>query len=322
MNPNPYIRPNLPGEAPEPRGRALLASWVAVLDELARLPAPSAGEAFRRVALAGKVARTDPATRSLDDHRLIALATSACDATGWQDRLARHVDHGTGDVVTLLDELDDMELVSAAATRVGLPTPLPNPDACVGRLVDELGGVPEVTDHARAIGITLRPDLPETDPVLARTAEKFVALLDVAEAELLDEVPLPPLRLPSAGPAPTPPPKPGRIPALRGEFAFKAGTPPTELPPVPPYQWRGPGGERAMLAVPRMPPPDRTLALVISPVDCQRGKPVLLGGLRGVVNENGVAKFNWDDVVAIGAKIEDLFVGSGAVWECLTRGDA
>jgi hypothetical protein len=167
------------------------------------------------------------------------------------------------------------------------------------------------------VGATLRLGLPTTDPLLARTTEKFVALLDIAESMQDAEAELPPLLLPAAEP-PTTSIVPGRIPELRGEFAFKAGTAPSEHPPVPPYEWRSPDGREAVLAVPRVPSANRTLTLVIARADDLIGKPVLLGGLRGVVAEGGIVTFDWDDVAAIGSKVEYLVVGSGKPWPCLT----
>jgi hypothetical protein len=38
---------------------------------------------------------------------------------------------------------------------------------------------------------------------------------------------------------------------------------------------------------------------------------VLLGGQCGEVDGDGVARFDWNDVAAVGALVEDLVVGSG-----------
>jgi hypothetical protein len=59
---------------------------------------------------------------------------------------------------------------------------------------------------------------------------------------------------------------------------------------------------------------------VIARADDLIGKSVLLGGLRGVVAEGGIVTFDWDDVAAIGAKVEHLVVGSGKPWPCVTPG--
>src|SRR5439155_24624099 len=101
-------------------------------------------------------------------------------------------------------------------------------------------------------------------------------------------------------------------------LASKAGTG-GPLPPVPPLEWRSPDRQRtAVLAVPRVPPDHRRLYLVITPADDLTGKPVLLGGLRAVVEAGGRVGFDWDDVVAIGAMVDHLQVGGRVAWTCLS----
>lgn len=317
MNLNPYVRPELPGGGHAAQGAELLAAWVAERDVLAKTADPNPEQSYQLVALAGKVARADSTANVIEARETIARALSACDIAAWQCRMSFSGRDCKGNAVALIDELDNLELVFATAERAGLavrPTAL---DAGVRQLIDELGQLPEATDHAREVGATLRPDLPATDPLLARTTEKFVALLDIAEAMQEAETDLPPLRL-RATELPTTPIVPGRIPELRGEFAFKAGTAAPELPPVPPYEWRSPDGREAVLAVPRVPSTNRTLSLVIARADDLIGRPVLLGGLRGVVAEGGIVTFDWDDVAAIGSKVEYLVVGSGKPWSCVT----
>ena len=133
-----------------------------------------------------------------------------------------------------------------------------------------------------------------------------------------DGGPLLPLYLPRlAGAFAGPAARPNRVPALPTPLAFRAGTDPPALPAVPPYLWRSPDGREAVLAVPQIAPPDRTLVLALHPGDDLVGQPVLLGGLRGTVAAGGVVAFDWDDVVAVGAMAEHLAVGIRPVWICL-----
>lgn len=317
MNLNPYVRPALPSGGYATLGAELLAAWVAERDVLAKIADPNPEQSCRLVALAGKVARADSTANMIGVRETITRALSACDFAAWQSRLSCSGRDRKGNAVALIDELDNLELVFATAERTGLAVRPIALDAGVRQLIDELGWSAEATDYARVVGATLRPDLPTTDPLLARTTEKFVALLDIAEAMQDAETDLLPLRLPAIEP-PTTPIVPGRIPELRGEFAFKAGTTPNELLPVPPYEWRSTDGQEAVLAVPRVPSANRTLTLVITRADDLIGKPVLLGGLRGVVAVGGIVTFDWDDVAAIGSKVEYLVVGSGKPWPCVT----
>lgn len=314
----------------------LLATWLARLDD-----ATATGRAFDRLALQGKLARFTPETLGAATRRaasgreaeLVSMALTAFDLPGWRAAFTDAVlaaglgtagpDELAGLIGGLIDALDDSEVVWVAAERNRLTPPglRADLDRCVHLLTDHAEVAWAAAAFVRAVAAGIRPDLSAVDSLLARTTDKFGALLTAfadLDAQLAPLLPLAPSSwaMPPTGAAPLL--LPSRIPPLPPPFAFKAGTS-APLPPVPPLEWRSPDGRRtALLAVPRVPPDHRRLYLIIAPADDLTGKAVLLGGLRGVVEVGGRVAFDWDDVVAVGPMVDHLQVGGRVAWTCLS----
>jgi hypothetical protein len=89
----------------------------------------------------------------------------------------------------LLADLDDAELVMYSANRIGLIDAELKRDleSCAQWVAEHADFFLAAAVHVQAVGMSLRVDLGEHDPELARTAEKFVQTLDaqeIVEAEL------------------------------------------------------------------------------------------------------------------------------------------
>jgi hypothetical protein len=320
MTSNLYIRPTLTATARgtiDPQG--LVARWERELRD--SVPSEIPADNLRRVALHGRIARATPGLLP-DPHITVSESTIAFlgdNLAKWRERFLHALDDFL-DMKKMIEELDSFELVWAVAERAGIaPAELRiSLDECVDLLVASAPELLGASEYVQTVAATFSPNLATENPILARTTEKFVVLLDVMDATERDEAPLPALRVPPVEPAPPTPAQPGRIPALPVGFPLAAGAS-IELPAVAPYEWRntqkGKTKHVATLVVPQVPPQSRELKLLVDPEYV--GRPVLLGGLRGKVDANGVATFDWDDVVAVGMLVEHLVIGSGPPWELL-----
>jgi hypothetical protein len=217
VNADRYVRPSLRAtrdRVPDPAVE--VGAWLEQLEDLlaGRLLQGSAHDAYDLLALTARLRRCQPALlNELQAAPLIDQAASAEVAAGkelahraltvpnpdaWLAE-ARALDDSWDDVddpavrasraARLIADLDDADLVSHACTQLSEA----DPDLAVK--LAECGRW--LTDHAdtffpasvwvQAVGLALRPDLPEFDPGLARTAEKYIVLLDAfvaAEEEL------------------------------------------------------------------------------------------------------------------------------------------
>jgi len=301
------------------------------------------------VRLCGKLLRIAPERlRSLDPRQILAqaerkLATepdrirravAMIDPGTWLTELARTdsaQDDGTLSEAEaarraseLLDELDDMELIWYAARGAGVePAGLrADLDRCIRELVHQADLFGAIGVRVQALAFPLRADLPTHDPDLAVTARKLVHLLDLLEEAEADRAPLAPWAIPRQGGPPLPagltPEPTGRIPPRQPRYAI-AATPDEERAAVPSFRWRSPDGRHtARLDIPQKAPANAPLYLEFSDLKLA-GQAVLLGGLRSVIDEQGQAPFDWDEVRAVEAHLPLLLVGSvRGPWELLS----
>ncbi len=147
-----------------------------------------------------------------EGHRLVDLGLHVPDPDGWLQQ-ARNLDEifehaeDPAEVVqhaeTLLGALDDLELALYAVGQVGRQDERlrDGVERCRNEAFDgtktTLDNFAQAVVFVQTVGLTLRPDLEDFDPALARTAEKFVLVLDVLEAEACDFSKLPATDLPT-----------------------------------------------------------------------------------------------------------------------------
>lgn len=345
MKRSPFYRPSLAAT----RGDRLpwqeeVRGWLDQADDwLTGLAAGTDSErAHDLVALTGKLERLAPDLLTQLDGRgtqprltaavaaggreLIDLALRVIDLDGWHeemDAILQVAESPSADAAELvhwaaelLDELDDAELIWWAGRRAGLePTGLrADLDQCVREVVRSESAFRHAGVFVQALARPILPDLADVDPDLAETTRKLVYLLDQLEEVEADLAPLPPWNLqeppalvgriePAADDAP-----PGVIPAFIPAPPI-AARPSAEEPAVPAFRWKQAGqrGE-ARLLVPQKAPPDGKLYLEFSGGSFG-GLAVVLGGLRGTVDPEGFAAFDWEELRAVEPFLDLLLVG-------------
>jgi hypothetical protein len=368
----PYIRPNLAATRDGiPDAAAEVACWLNRLEDALRdagpavtAEAPGPQAAYDWLALAAALSRVRPelieecfggeelqrARAMLDGHgaELARRALSVLNPDAWLEA-ARDFERSLDDpldeseeiegAVELLEDLDEGELVLAAARRfgvadVGLEAGI---ERCVDWLCQHADAFLAASVYVQAVGLALRPDLESEDYELAVTALKFVHLLDAAEdaeAELtlahVRPLPaavvnglyetyveerqrlravflaalalkwLPPLRRRVAG---------------RGE---EAGQVEARV-----WEWNSPDGQwLARLVIPDPPPRGEDELLSLAFFDAAHreaaalaGRPVVLAGVEQTIGERGRAPFELGALRASGQSPR-LCVGTEQVeWE-------
>lgn len=287
------------------------------------------------IVLWGRLARADPARWSesvvapaTPTFEQLLFAFKAIDLQVWADDLARLDDEMADGPITgreavvqasaLLTALDDAELLWYAARKAGCePADLREQlDRAIRHLVHLADALVPAGERIQAMAFIIRPDLETHDPDLAATARKFVYLLDHLEKVEADGKPLAPwvierqpgLVLPAQSPSSS-----GRIPALKTVFALAASS--REAGPVvPPFRWHSADGTReARLDIPRYAPTHGLLFVEFDGADLA-GQPVVLGGLRSVVDAQGRAAFAWEEIRAVERLLGYLRVGSAEEW--------
>lgn len=217
----PYIRHNLEAtRAGIPDAAAEVAWWLDRLEDVLRdagpavtAEAPGPQEAYDWLALAAKLRRVrselieecggveelQRAWAKLDGHgaELARRALSVLNPRAWLEA-AREFDRSLDDpldehaeiegAVELIEDLDDAELVLAAAQRFGVEADELEAGVqdCVGWLCRHADVVLAASVYVQAVGMGMRPDLESQDYGLAATALKFVHLLDAAVAAEAD----------------------------------------------------------------------------------------------------------------------------------------
>jgi hypothetical protein len=342
MNADPYVRPSLRAtrdRVPDPAVE--VGAWVEQLEDLlaGRSPQGSAHDAYDLLALTARLRRCRPdLLTELRAAPLMEEATAAAAAAGGE--LARRaltvpnpdawlaevraLDDSwdelddpagrAGRAARLIADLDDADLVSNAAAQVGEADHdlVGKLGECTRWLVDHADAFFPASVWVQAVGLALRPDLPEFDPGLARTAEKYKVLLNAfvaAEEELAfaGQPPLPAgvtrlLRLgKSAGRGPDALHFPGWLGVTWAESAAASR-------PAPPgglrlRRWSAPGGAffaALVLPGPVTDPATTLLRLLFhdpagDPAHALRDKPVRLASVRGTIGAKGCAIFTLQD---------------------------
>lgn len=264
------------------------------------------------------LARVDP-ERWLQEAERLAEAMAEAGFESEDEQVHRAAD--------LVQDLDEAQLLVYALERWA-------PDEkAIAELSDHLreceqwlGANAELVGDAsvliQAIALTLRPELEQMDPALARTAAKFPGLLDAVtamerELTLEDIEPLSPEEL-----AAMPESAVGTDNASDLQWLPTAGEPPLAAASgaSPPHiLWRGlwyePGGTRtARLVVLAEPAPDDQLVHLTfqdihgHPVETLTGTSVRLGGVASTI-ERAIARFRLGDLRAAAGEPE-LWVGS------------
>lgn len=201
---NPYVRPSLSATLvglTDPRGMVRNAA-VLLEDALEhRITEGQAHAAYDLLASWGKLRRVRPellAEAGADGfmprakrhiHELIPLALTVPNTEAWLDWV-RKFDASYEEVIAeaervrwagqLIGDLDDAELVAAVAEEQGHQDPelKAGLDSCRNWLRRRADLFYAASVEIQGIGQSVRPDLAAAEPALARTAEKFVWLLD------------------------------------------------------------------------------------------------------------------------------------------------
>jgi hypothetical protein len=335
MNPHPYVRPHLTASQNNVTDAALLVDlWVdqfLTLHDTRATESPDGSYDF--LALWARLLRTRPellaATERLAELEPVrqVVPEQAADLLGravtlpnpeeWLREAAQFdeafdsaIDHADLAVWAerLLTDLDDATLIAWAARHFAraddeLASQL---EACESWLEQHADLFLACGVYVQAVGQTLRPDLPEHDWELARTADKFVILLDEQEAaqgrlmaadgvvvtpDVLAELfrrppPTPAAVVPASDPAQDWPP----LPFTK---VLAAATAPTDA--VHHRDWVSPDGvHRATLAVGSE---DVELVRVnfyrgLEPAGDLADRTALLAGVRAVIDAEGNADFD------------------------------
>lgn len=368
----PYIRPNLAATRdgiPDPA--AEVECWLDRLEDALRdagpevtADAPGPQEAYDWLALAAKLNRVrselidqcDGAEElprvwaMLDGHgaELARRALHVLNPDAWLEAAERFetwldespdVAAETERAVELLEDLDEGELVLAAARRFGVADA--DVEAGVERCVDWLCQHADTflaaSVYVQAVGMALRPDLESEDYDLGVTALKFLHLLDAAVAAEAD------LTLAHVQPLPA-----AVVQGLYDKYledrqrqraAFVAAMALTWLPHLRRrvagrgeeavqvearvWEWNSPDGQwTARLVIPDPPPRGDEEALSLAFFDAAHreaadliGWPVVLAGVDGTIGERGRAPFELGALRATG-QAPRLYVGTDQVeWE-------
>jgi hypothetical protein len=217
MSSNPYIRRGLEAtrlQIPDPEIE--IDDWLDKLGDLLdeRSLQRRVHQAYDLFALCAKLKRVRPTLLAKHDmngvlksaeaivaekgHDLVQQALTIPNPEAWLQDAPNLVD-SYEDLIdpaqraelaeNLLVDLDDAELVMYSANRLGVNDAALKRDleTCADWVAKHADFFLAAAVHVQAVGMTLRPDLGEQDPELARTAEKYVQVLDaqeIAEAEL------------------------------------------------------------------------------------------------------------------------------------------
>lgn len=217
MSSNPYIRPGLEAtrsQIPDPGIE--VEDWLDKLGDLldGKRPQGRAHQAYDLLALWAKLQRIEPnllakhggeadlkrAKVFVDEkgRELAQLALTVPNTDAWLEE-AQALAESYEDLIdpvqraelaeNLLADLDDAELAVYAAKRIGLVDAELNQQlvTCAKWVAEHADFFLAAAVHVQAVGMAFRPDLCEWDAELARTADKFVRVLDaqeIAEAEL------------------------------------------------------------------------------------------------------------------------------------------
>jgi len=373
----PYIRHNLAATRDGiPDAAAEVACWLDRLEDALRdagpevtADAPGPQEAYDWLALAAKLNRVRPelieecggaeelprAWAMLDGHgaELARRAQSVLNPDAWLEAAERFetwldespdVAAETERAVDLLEDLDEGELVLAAARRFGVADAdvEPGVERCVDWLCQHADAFLAASVYVQAVGLAMRPDLESEDYDLAATALKFAALLDAAEAAEAD------LTLAHVQPLSAAVvqglydkyledrqrqraavvatlalkwlPHVRRHVAGRGEEAVQVE--------ARVWEWHSPDGQRlARLVIPDPPPRGDEEMLCLAFFDAAHreaadliGWPVVLAGVEGTVGQRGRASFELRALRGTG-EAPRLYVGTDRVeWELQTKG--
>jgi hypothetical protein len=342
MNAEPYVRPSLGATrdgVPDPATE--VGAWLEQLDDLlaGRTPQGGAHDAYDLLAATARLRRCRPALLAeLGASPLLDRAGEALAAVGpdlarraltvpnpdaWLAE-ARALDDAWDDVddpagrtacaARLVADLDDADLVCVTAARLGeddaeLARAL---DGCDRWLADHADAFFHASVWVQAVGLALRPDLPEFDVVLARTAEKYVVLLDAfiaAEEELAfaGQPPLPPgvARLLRLGGVADHGPAVLHFPNWLNITRAKAGAAARQAPPagLRLRRWSAPGGAffaELVLPGPVTDPARTPLRLFFSDSAGESARalarqPVRLASVPGVIDDEGRVLFTLQD---------------------------
>jgi hypothetical protein len=362
MNADRYVRPALRATRDGvPDSAVEVGAWVEQLEDLlaGRLPQGSAHDAYDLLALATRLRRCRPALLTeLNAAPLMKQAAGAAAAAGselarraltvpnpeaWLAE-ARALDDSWDEVddpvgrsaraARLIADLDDADLVSNATAQLGeadhdLAGKL---GECARWLVDHADAFFPASVWVQAVGLALRPDLTDLDPGLARTAEKYVVLLDAfvgieEELAFAGQPPLSPgvtrllrlLRTADRGLTVI-----GWMPRrIRRRTPLAAKTPVASAPSEGLVTWTEPGGRYyAVLPIPAEAFEDESLTLTIfddndrlAGVFGSKHPParVTLASVPATVDPEGRALFRIEDLLAHGGEDPVLTV-DGIVW--------
>ena len=209
MNDSPYVFPHLAATRdgiPDPLIK--VDCWLSQWQDLLQTDDPTPDEAYDRLALWARLRRVQPelitrlnATESLAEGEAICAAGGASLAAealtvpnpgGWLNE-TRALEQAFEDLgpaedrselaERLLNDLDDAALAAYSARRLGVADPQLQVelDRCEQWLVEHARLFLPAAVHIQAVGMALRPDLPEFDYGLAVTALKYQDLLCAIE---------------------------------------------------------------------------------------------------------------------------------------------